>query len=184
MTKQDLRNIFLKRRDKLSKEEVYTASLKIMENVSNDTNFKQAKHITIYIPIRNEVDPLVNMDIYKDKVLAVPKIQKNEIIPCLYKEPFIVSKYGIKEPLNCEEIDIELCLVPGVCFDKHLYRIGFGKGYYDRFLKSHKNIYSIGICYDFQIIDNIEHEAHDVRLNKIISENYVIEGGYRWNLLL
>jgi len=76
-------------------------------------------------------------------------------------------------------------LVPGVCFDKHLYRVGFGKGFYDRFLSANKNIFSIGICYDFQIVDSIEKDPFDVKLNKIISENYVIEGGnYQWKLLL
>ncbi len=184
MEKQDLRKFFLKRRDKLSKEEVYSASLKIMDNVSKDSYFIQSKSVMIYMPIRNEADPFVNIDIYKDKILSVPKTYKEDIMPCLYKEPLKVSKYGIKEPVGCEEINIDLCLVPGVCFDKHLYRIGFGKGYYDRFLKKHKSVYSIGICYDFQIVDDIEPETHDVRLNKIISENYVIEGGYRWNLSL
>lgn len=184
MTKRDLRNIFLRKRDTLSKTEVESASLNIMQNLSKDIDFKRAKSVMAYMPIRNEVNPLIDFNIYKDKMLAIPKVIGNELIPCIYKEPFSISKYGIKEPIVCEKTDVELCLVPGVCFDKHLYRIGFGKGYYDRFLQKHKNIFSIGICYDFQIIDDVKHEFHDVKLNKIISENYVIEGGYRWNLSL
>ncbi len=182
MTKQDLRKIFLGRRDKLSSEEVYSASLEIMNFLSKDENFVEAKSVMAYIPIRNEVNPLVKMDIYKGKILSVPKMINNDIIPCLYKEILIKSQFGIKEPKDCEGVDIDLCIVPGVCFDKHLHRIGFGSGFYDRFLSKNRHVFSIGICYDFQIVDSIEPDIYDVKLNKIISENYVIEGGYKWRL--
>jgi len=177
MSKKDLRNIFLKMRDRLSMEEVRNSSLEISNNLSKDVDFKKAKSVMVYIPIRNEVNPLIDMSIYKDKILTVPKIFGDDLIPCLYKEPFVKSAYGTIEPDGCEKVDIELCLVPGVCFDKHLYRVGFGKGFYDRFLNKNRHVFSIGICYDFQIVDSIEKDPYDVKLNKIISENYVIEGG-------
>ncbi len=169
----------------LKEEEVRDSSLMIVKNLSKDRDFIRAKSVMTYIPIRKEVDPLVDMSIYDGKVLAVPKIFKDELVPCLYKEPFVKSAYRTLEPKDCEKVDIELCIVPGVCFDKHLYRIGFGKGFYDRFLARNKHVFSIGICYDFQIVDSIERDPYDVKLNKIISENYVIEGGnYQWKLLL
>ena len=185
MSKKELRSIFLKRRDMLSEEDVYKASLEIAKNLSQDKDFKRAKSVMAYIPIRKEVDPLVDMSIYEGKIVSVPKIVGNTLIPCLYKGPFVKSVYNTLEPEECQETNIDLCLVPGVCFDKHLYRVGFGKGFYDRFLSTNKNIFSIGICYDFQIVDSIEKDPFDVKLNKIISENYVIEGGnYQWKLLL
>ncbi len=169
----------------LSEEEVKNSSLEIAKNLSKDNDFKRASSVMAYIPIRKEVNPLIDISIYKGKTLSVPKIFGDELVPCLYKEPFVKSAYGTLEPKECEKVDIDLCLVPGVCFDRHLYRVGFGKGFYDRFLSKNKHVFSIGICYDFQIVDSIERDPFDVKLNKIISENYVIEGGnYQWKLLL
>jgi 5-formyltetrahydrofolate cyclo-ligase len=180
MNKRDLRRIFLKKRDLLSEQEVKTASLRIMEELYKDPDFINSKSVMAYIPIRNEVNPLIDMSIYEGKTLSVPKISDDKLIPCLYQDPFVKSHYDILEPKDCKKMEIDLCLVPGVCFDRYLYRVGFGKGFYDRFLSEHKEVFSIGICYDFQLVDEIEKDPFDVKLNKIISENYLIEGGNQW----
>jgi 5-formyltetrahydrofolate cyclo-ligase len=74
MSKKELRSIFLKRRDMLSEEEVYKASLEIAKNLSQDKDFKRTKSVMAYIPIRKEVDPLVDMSIYEGKIVSVPKL--------------------------------------------------------------------------------------------------------------
>jgi len=67
MSKKELRSIFLKRRDKLSEEEVYKASLEIAKNLSQDKDFKRAKSVMAYIPIRKEVDPFLDMKYIRRK---------------------------------------------------------------------------------------------------------------------
>jgi len=145
MSKKELRSIFLKRRDMLSEEEVCNASLEIAKNLLQDRDFKRAKSVMVYLPIRKEVNPFIDISIYEGKIISLPKIVNDTLVPCIYRSPFVKSIYNTLEPEECQETSIDLCLVPGVCFDKHLYRVGFGKGFYDRFLSANKNIFSIGI---------------------------------------
>ena len=73
---------------------------------------------------------------------------------------------------GCSNTDV-LCIVPGLCFDKNGSRIGYGGGYYDRFL-SDADIFKIGLCYDFQIVRETEHGAFDVPMDTVISERRTI----------
>ena len=83
--------------------------------------------------------------------------------------------FKIKEPSIYEIVfDVDVVIVPLVGCDKNLNRIGFGKGFYDRFLKD-KKAYKIGVCYDFQVVDNLTVNEWDVKLNKIITPTKVIE---------
>ena len=61
-----------------------------------------------------------------------------------------------------------VCIVPGICFDKNGYRIGYGKGYYDKYL-SNKSIYKIGICFKECLIDNMPHDLYDIKVDLIVS---------------
>jgi len=74
--------------------------------------------------------------------------------------------------------DIDLVIVPGVVFDKSGHRIGYGHGYYDRFLdnleKINKNAVKVGLAYDFQIADKVPIEKHDVPVDKIVTEKRII----------
>ena len=83
--------------------------------------------------------------------------------------------HGIPEPTEIVPIsieEIEIILVPGLAFDKTGARMGFGKGYYDKLLETRKAI-KIGICYDFQLLDKIPSEPHDVPMDIIITEKRV-----------
>ena len=72
--------------------------------------------------------------------------------------------------------DIDLVIVPGIAFDRSGERIGYGMGFYDRFLKKiRKDTSSIGLAYEFQIVDDIPSEETDVKVNKIITEKRVIK---------
>ena len=82
-----------------------------------------------------------------------------------------VGLFGILEPTTQEKVnnyENTTCIVPGICFDKNNYRIGYGKGFYDKFL-SNKNIYTIGICYKETLINKIPIDKYDISLNEIIS---------------
>ena len=89
---------------------------------------------------------------------------------------FSKSRLGILEPLrekktvNTDEID--LVIVPGLAFDKSGNRLGHGKGYYDRYLeRCGENVFFIGIAYDFQVLDTIPADAHDIKMNMIVTES-------------
>ena len=74
------------------------------------------------------------------------------------------------EPIGEEYTgNIDLIIVPGVIFDREKNRLGYGKGYYDRYL-SNKDIYKIGICFSDQVIDLLPSESHDIKMNIIITE--------------
>ena len=85
------------------------------------------------------------------------------------------SDMGIWEPETQREYlkTIDLAIVPGIAFDKKKNRMGRGKGYYDRYLQN-KNIVKIGIGFDFQLLENLPVDAHDVALDIIITPNYLI----------
>ena len=79
----------------------------------------------------------------------------------------------VKEDFDklCSSEEIDLMILPGVCFDKNLNRIGFGKGYYDRYLENSNSIYKIGICFKEQITkDILPHDTYDIRLDEIICD--------------
>ena len=90
------------------------------------------------------------------------------------------NSYGIFEPdpntaCRVDEAEIDLVIVPGVVFDLMKYRIGYGAGYYDRFLKKlGMGCFTVGIAYDLQIVDWIPAENHDIPMNKVITESHVI----------
>ena len=89
-------------------------------------------------------------------------------------EDFSEGAFGVKEPINRENVffdDVAICITPGTVFDKSGNRIGFGKGYYDRFLTKKDGILKLGIAYDGSVTDNIEPKPHDVRMNYIITES-------------
>ena len=82
--------------------------------------------------------------------------------------------FNVPEPKEKKVFDkkIDVVLVPGVAFDKNFNRMGFGKGYYDKFLKEFEGI-KIGVCHSFQLLDEIPSEAHDVKMDVIVTEEEV-----------
>ena len=81
-----------------------------------------------------------------------------------------MGDFNIMEPQNEPyKGDFDLIVVPGVAFDRHGNRLGRGRGYYDRFLCQHLNVKRIGICFDFQLVDEVPAEAFDIRMEEVIS---------------
>ena len=185
--KDNLRKNILIERKNMRIEDVTDFSNKIIDTIKELPEFKNSKNIMLYLSFNNEVNtyPLVKWCLDNDKTVIAPYcIQCNkEIVP--YKitnleNDLIKSTFGVMEPkqdllekVNIEDID--LILVPGVAFDEHCNRIGFGAGYYDRFLcKKSKNTPAIGMAYNYQIIDKVPTDEYDVPLDFIITEKRVI----------
>lgn len=185
--KDNLRKNMLLQRKNMELENVTIYSKKIIETIKKLPNFLNCKNIMLYLSFSNEVNTyaLAKWCLDNDKTLVAPYCIKEsrEIIPyeiTNLSKDLSRSTFGIMEPkhdiLKKASIeDIDFIIVPGVVFDEHCNRIGFGAGYYDRFLpKRAKKTFTIGIAYDYQVIRNIPTGVYDVPLDLIITENRII----------
>lgn len=139
----------------------------IIEMIENDHEYQQAKCVGIYYPLKNEVNllPLTK----GEKKYAFPKVEKDGIHFYLLENntSFIKSKFGVLEPhdgILADEL-IDYLLVPALAISKKGYRIGFGKGYYDRFLAQYRPKHVKGVIYDFQEIEDFPKDQHDQKLD-------------------
>ena len=114
-----------------------------------------------------------------EKEVYVPVVKGNEIIPSLLKrwEELKSGAYGILEPEEIRAIEphkIDVAIVPGIAFDFRGYRIGYGKGYFDRLLAK-MDAMKVGIAFDFQLVEEIPHEKHDIKMDVIITEKRILQ---------
>ena len=182
MDKNQIREIVLEKRNKLDKKIIIEKGNIVKEKLFALPEYKKAKTIMFFLSFSKEVythDMVKEALEDKDKEVVVPKIKEFEIIPCSIKKfsELLPGAYRILEPVEVKEIEprkIDIILVPGIAFDKRGYRIGYGKGYYDRFLKRSKAL-RIGLCMDFQIVDNIPHKEWDIPMGIVITEKRVIK---------
>ena len=185
--KQTLKQQILEKRTSLSREEIKEKSNKIKNNLFSLKEFNEAKNIMLYISFNTESDTqkiireLLNK---KEKIIVVPYVIKGDLRLHLSElkninelEP---KTFGILEPkemyireFNPDKLD--LVIVPGIAFDKKGHRIGYGYGYYDRFLKTiKKKAVKIGLAFDFQLIENIPEEEHDVPMNIVVTDKEIL----------
>jgi len=185
--KDNLRKNMLHQRKSMNVENVNDYSNKIIEKILKLPNFLNCKNIMLYLSFNNEVNTaaLAKWCLVNGKTLITPYCIKEtrEIIPyeiTNLTNDLCKSTFGIMEPkhdilkkASIEEIDF--IIVPGVVFDENCNRIGFGAGYYDRFLpKRAKKTSTIGIAYDYQVLNRIPTGVYDVPLDLIITENRII----------
>lgn len=189
LEKKSIRNTILEIRNYLKSEEVDKLSGEIMSNLIKIPIFEKSKKIMVYLSFKNEVDTfkLISFCQKKGKDIIVPfTIEKDKrIVPSLIKDidkELVKSKFGYLQPSPehlkpIDDKEIDLIIVPGVAFDRLGYRIGFGGGYYDRFLSKLKHkVTTIGLAYDFQIISRVPAEEFDIPLDYIVTEKRIIVG--------
>jgi 5-formyltetrahydrofolate cyclo-ligase len=151
--------------------------LKILES-------KKIKNMIIggYYPYNYEVDSLIILKKLEEKNyrISLPKIGKNNQMNFYnwsFKDPLSINKYGIPEPISKKIIYPDLLLVPLVAFDNGLNRLGYGGGYYDRYLAktlNYKKIITIGMSYSFQKIENLPTNKYDMKLDNVITETKLL----------
>lgn len=148
----------------------------IIEKLKKDVHFKQSKKIGIYLSYRNEVDTWKLIQEFKEKKeFYVPIVRGQEMYFTKYKEPMQKNKYGILEPDEKIEISknqLDLMIVPLVGYNQDNYRLGYGGGYYDCYLKKYKG-YTIGLAYTFQYLKDYQPESFDIPLNQIITDEKI-----------
>ncbi len=173
----------LKRRDALPQEKIDASSLHIAQNLLSLSEVQAAQNIAAYMSFRNEVSTreLISKLVAAEKQIFIPYIADGKIAFTKFKsfDDFAVEKYNIPEPKNKAPVkpdSIDLFIVPGIAFDSRGSRIGWGKGFYDKFLGENKiSVPKVGVCYDFQVIENIPLEEHDVAVDIIVTEKRIIK---------
>lgn len=188
MDKIELRTSLLKARDKLTSEQVLAHSRLVQRYLQQMANFKEANLIMGYMAIRNEVltEGILATALRQGKRVALPRVIKEQraIIPALVgdlQRDLVLGSYNIPEPnpntlVPINPAHINLVLVPGVVFDQQGNRLGYGGGYYDRFLpRCHKAIF-VALCYHFQIIKDLNPlvEEHDQKVHFLVTEQGVM----------
>lgn len=182
--KQELRKHLKKERANIVNKELL--SKEIIKKVTSSTLYKSAETVLCYSSLKDEVDTKHLMKLIHDdgKKLALPRCinsdgQMNFYIVDDLENQLENGSYNVLEPNidTCKQIenfDNSIIIVPGISFDLKGYRLGYGKGYYDRFLKNHSLI-SIGLCYNCLIKNELPIDKYDLPVNYVITESHIID---------
>lgn len=154
-------------------EEKRRKSMSVWEQVEQSEVFRQAKVVLAYWSMDDEV--------FTHDFVCKWAQEKTFLLPCVCGDELDIryfdgrenlcpgEGYAIPEPVGelFTDLDrIDLILVPGMAFDKDFNRLGRGKGYYDKILKQTR-AYKMGVCFDFQFLDSVPTEEHDVKMNGV-----------------
>ena len=175
MNKSEIRKRILKIR-KQNSSKILEIDFKNILKILKKKNFF-GKIVGGYYPYNKEVDVIKILEKFEKKKyqISLPKINKNFQMNFFHwskNEPLVINKYGIPEPISEKVIYPDILLVPLLAFDSRLYRIGYGGGYYDRYIKKikqKKNITTIGLAYSFQKIKEVPINKHDIKLDFVIT---------------
>lgn len=176
-----LRKTILKQRQALTQEILQSNSNRIFLKLIHSSLFLNCDAIFTYVAFQNEVETrnLIHYALKKEKKIGLPMIKDNSIKPVEFThwEDLSPGYAGILEPQVLKPFDftaLTLILVPGIVFDKQGNRLGFGKGFYDRFLKNKPQV-KIGLAHSFQLVDRIEAQKTDVPIDYLITETDFID---------
>jgi 5-formyltetrahydrofolate cyclo-ligase len=165
----------LEKRNRLHASEIVKRSKRIQEFVINSKEFQPVKVVGAYFAFGSEVktDLIIERARMLGKKIVLPSVKEDKITfyELSSSKYLIRGRFGIMEPVPYKRVSkIDLLVVPGIAFDKKGYRLGYGKGYYDRLL-SGKRTFSIGLAYSFQLLENLPHDRYDKRLDAVASED-------------
>ncbi len=178
--KKITRNTIKEMRLALSEEEVRTLSEECVTKVLQFPELLEARTVCVYMPIGNEIDTsaIIQYCLENGKRVAAPRIEGETMEFYYFKQPSELKQgaFDIWEPTGMEKVTDEesLVIMPGVAFDLNCNRIGYGNGFYDRYLSGHPRMKKIALAYEFQIVGKIKQEIHDVRPEMIVTESRVI----------
>ncbi len=166
------------KRKSLEEYEIKSKSRAICTAFTALKAFKSAKNVCVYMSAFKEADTkeIIEECLKQGKNIAVPVIDEEDIYLCKYSIDTVPGAYGIREPEERERIDaskIDIFAIPALAFDKKGGRVGFGKGYYDRLLSSATGV-KVGLLYEFQLVDNLPLQEHDVLMDYLITDKQVI----------
>ena len=187
--KQQLRERYKNQREDIDPSDKAEWDGAIFHRLTQWVDYQEAELVLAYVSMDREVDTrdIIRHALGRGKMVGVPRCPSGccemEFYRICSMDGLAKSAFGVLEPdpLCCEPIVFDektdfsqaVCLVPGLCFDEKGYRLGYGKGYYDRFLAGFHGT-SIGLCYAMGIRSHLVHGMHDQRVDKIVTERKII----------
>ena len=175
MDKNELRRTIRARKRAMTEEEIEARSARLGQLFAQSEAYKAAKTIYGYLPYNQEVRtvPMLEQALRDGKKVAVPKVYGEEM-KFLYLDDLtkVAKGYaGIPEPIADEPVADDktaLVLMPGLAFDPEGHRIGYGGGYYDKFLAAEPNHPTLALCYEFQMLPKLDTEEHDIPVDTVL----------------
>lgn len=184
--KEDLRKKYDKLRTNFSEQKKKSYSSKIHKELFKMNEFRKAEVVMFFVSFKSEVNTLTMIEeaLEMKKRVVVPLVVKEikSLVAVEIYDPrkdLLPGVYGIFEPKNRKNIikpkNIDLILVPGLVFDLSGHRIGYGGGYYDKWLKYLDIKKRIGLAFSFQVTKRIPYSKYDLKVNKIVTEKGIIK---------
>ncbi len=175
MDKAALRRQIREKKRAMTETEIAAKSARLGELFAASQPYKDAETIYFYLPYNQEVRtiPMLQRALQEGKKVAVPKVY-GDTMKFIYLENLneIAKGYaGIPEPINDEPVAEDkkaLVLMPGLAFDREGHRIGYGGGFYDRFLAEEPDHPTLALCYDFQMLEKLETEEFDIPVDCVL----------------
>ena len=175
MDKKELRRTIRERKRAMTEEEIVSRSEKLGHLFAQSEAYKAAKTIYGYLPYNQEVRtvPMLEQALKDGKRVAVPKVYGEEMKFLYLDDLTKVEKgyAGIPEPIADGPVaddETALVLMPGLAFDPAGHRIGYGGGFYDKFLAAEPNHPTLALCYEFQMLPKLDTEEHDIPVDTIV----------------
>jgi 5-formyltetrahydrofolate cyclo-ligase len=173
--KKDLRTAIQAQRNTIPLTQKVAYDTQINESLWELIQAKNCKTIHLYLPMGSEIDlyPLIQkllnqkIKVYSPKTLKNRKLEHLELHSLADLEKGL---WGTKHPKNSNAYEgtFDLIVVPGLAFDKEHNRLGYGGGYYDNFLKGHREAQKVAVIYPFQLVEQVPVEAHDVKVGALL----------------
>ncbi len=175
MDKKALRWQIREKKKAMTEAEIVSKSARLGELFAASDLYQNAETIYFYLPYNQEVRtvPMLERALGEGKRVAVPKVY-GDTMKFIYLENLdqIAKGYaGIPEPINDEPVAQDrkaLVLMPGLAFDREGHRIGYGGGFYDRFLAAEPEHPTLALCYDFQMLEKLETEEFDIPVDSVL----------------
>ena len=175
MDKKELRRSIREHKRAMTEEEIEARSARLGQLFLESDAYKAAKTIYGYLPYNQEVRtvPMLEQALRDGKKVAVPKVYGDEM-KFLYLDDLtkVAKGYaGSPEPIADEPVADDktaLVLMPGLAFDPEGHRIGYGGGFYDKFLAAEPNHPTLALCYEFQMLPKLDTEEHDIPVDTVL----------------
>lgn len=172
-TKQGLRSYMRNMKKRQDPAQLAKDSEQIMGILENTPAFKNAQTVMLYSSLPDEVSTTAFVEKWRNrKRIILPTVVGDDIVPVELTSDttFAVGDFNILEPQNRPYAgSYDLIVVPGMAFDPIGNRLGRGKGYYDRFLSQHPSVTKIGVCFDFQLVEQVPTEPNDIRMDAVLT---------------
>lgn len=185
MDKKTMRKEMLSIRNQITKEDILKKSQIIEKKLRSLEQFKQAENIMFFASFASEVYTydMIKKCLEEGKNILLPYIEDNQKdmnISQIKSLDNLTKGYKgipeIKKELRTyfDKNNIDIVITPCVCYDFDRYRIGYGKGFYDKFFASVNDTFKIGICFDEMLIEKIPHDENDIKVDMIITDKKTV----------